>query len=412
MVNNFNILPLIPNYNKSTGEGKIVLQVNFNNSSKRERVHFPTPLTELRSKFKNGKSNNKRLNALLEEEINHLRNAINELKIKGIKITASALKEYKEGQKGLGKSLIEHIKDVKDFKLIHLKNKQPINYDTLIYNIEEFQREKKKLFNLININQDFINDLVRFFKSKNLRSTTIKLNYLNVLKSVLNQLHKDGIIDGSFKNLDFGIKVVESELPTLTDAEIEKLGRFKPKNKVDQRVRDLALIQIFTGLRISDLRSLTKDNFSEGHLRIRTKKTNAYVSIKLVDHIIPILEKYEFDPARYLNFHTHNFNRRLKRILKMLEIDRPVEHVEEINGSVVSSFKKMHEMISSHDLRRTAISVLASEGWSTKEIMYVTGHTDHRSVNRYIKVKSSVIAKKMDAYGSRYDFTSNQVETV
>jgi len=407
MISNFKISPVIPNVNKSTGVGKIVLQVDFNNSIKRERVFFSTSLLEAKDKFKNGKSKNKKINSLLADEINFLQNSINELKIKGIKITASTLKDYRESQKCLGQSLVDYIKDIKEYKLSNFKNKQPINYDTLIFNIEELQKRKKCIFNLIDINQQFLNDLVRFFKSKNLRSTTIKFNYLNVFKAVLNQLHKDGIIDGAFRKFDFGIKVVESELPTLTDEEIQKLGKYMPKNRVDQRVKDLAMIQIFTGLRISDLRSLTKENFSDGNLKIRTKKTNSYVAIKLVNHIVPILEKYDYNPAMYLNFHTHNFNYRLKKILKELEIDRSVEHVEEINGNVVSSFKKIHEVISSHDLRRTAITVLSDEGWTTKQIMAVTGHTDDRSVNRYIKVDPKVISEKMEKFGARYNFSDN-----
>lgn len=403
MTNNFNIYPTIPNYNKSTGEGKIVIQVDFN-LNKRERVSFPTNLSELKSKFKNGKSTNKKTNSLLEAEINFLRNAINELKIKGIKITPNTLKEYRESQKSLNKPLIDLIKQVKEYKLNNFKNRHPINYDSLIYNIEELERREKTVFNLNDISQKFINDLIRYFKSKNLRSTTIKLNYLNVFKSVLNQLHRDGIIDNSFKKFDFDVKLVESELPILTDEEIEKLGNYSPTNKVDQRVKDLAMIQIFTGLRISDLVSLTKNNFSNGRLKIRTKKTNTYVDIKLVDHLLPILEKYDFDPSKHLNFHTHNFNRRLKGILEQLEIDRTVEHLDEINGKVISSFKKISEVISSHALRRTAISVLSAEGWTTKEIMSVTGHKDFRSVNRYIKVDPNQIGKKMDQFASRYRF--------
>ncbi len=80
------------------------------------------------------------------------------------------------------------------------------------------------------------------------------------------------------------------------------------------------------------------------------------------------------------------FNRELKAIGKLAEIDSKISITENIGGRAIERIVKKYELITSHTARRTGATNLLSRGYSSMQIMKVTGHATEASFLKYIKV--------------------------
>ena len=79
------------------------------------------------------------------------------------------------------------------------------------------------------------------------------------------------------------------------------------------------------------------------------------------------------------------FNENLKEIGKMAGIDAPTEVVQYRGAKAEISVKPKYELIASHTVRRTGITLLLQHGIESSLVMKVSGYTDPRSFQKYIK---------------------------
>ncbi len=163
------------------------------------------------------------------------------------------------------------------------------------------------------------------------------------------------------------------------------------------KLKNIFVFGCTTGLRFSDIFLLTNKNFEsnngEWYLKIKSKKTKTYTSIKLPKYAVDIYLKYKPNNSNtfvFGNKDLSNFNRSLKRIgeiagyTEMVTISR-----EKLGKSKKVAAKKGKERfcdnMSSHMMRRTAITTLLILGMPELLVRKISGHsTGSNSFHRYV----------------------------
>lgn len=111
--------------------------------------------------------------------------------------------------------------------------------------------------------------------------------YFSIFKRILNHLYEDEIINKNPAN-DISISAQETKREFLT---LEELKKLKNTPCEDQGIRNAFLFSCHTGLRLSDIRSLTFDQINEGYLVYRQQKTNSPERVKLSKNALKIIKE-------------------------------------------------------------------------------------------------------------------------
>ncbi|VVU99599.1 site-specific integrase [Mesonia oceanica] len=175
----------------------------------------------------------------------------------------------------------------------------------------------------------------------------------------------------------------------------------------EQRIKDAFVFGCTTGLRFSDLYQLTSKNFEQQennwYIKIRSKKTKTYTSIKLPPYAISIYKKYKPDRVKQTIFKPVSlfiFNRTLKEIGKKAAFDTPIEINREKLGrlkTTTSTSLRFYDKMSSHMMRRTAITTLLILGMPEHLVRKISGHSPNSSsFNRYIQYAQVYLDKEVD----------------
>lgn len=103
------------------------------------------------------------------------------------------------------------------------------------------------------------------------------------------------------------------------EPEIRKLIEYQPNRDSIKRVKDLALCQLFTGLRYSDAIRINQSNIVNGKLAITAEKTIQNIYIPLHPALKTILEKYDYDLSPLI-ISNQKYNEHLKDLVNWLEL--------------------------------------------------------------------------------------------
>lgn len=236
----------------------------------------------------------------------------------------------------------------------------------------------------------------------------------------------------------------------LTTKELDALYNMELEG-VDDQVRDVFLLGVFSAQRISDYSHLSRNNFkvtANGTpiISLYQQKTGTYVEVPYIDkRVDEICEKYNY---QFPSIVKRDMNRRIKMILKRLA--ESVPSLMELNQTVLSCielrkeklyeemlkkvenggkldteqkkyFKKMqayaeehngsplymrdkdgnvlmhkYELIVSHTARRSALTNLYKTGmFNNREMMAISGHQSEKVFEKYIKVGVSEQADRI-----------------
>lgn len=174
-----------------------------------------------------------------------------------------------------------------------------------------------------------------------------------------------------FKRLGVGVP----EKPYLNTTEIAILEALELTG-TDEEIRDRYIVNLYTGLRISDMKNLIIDRIDGDKINFKsTQKTGAPVSIPIAAPIKKMLNKYngQFPPQH----HEVHVNRRIKVICGKAGITKPIElKVSEMNsrlkarlikegfmnGSEVTVKIPKNELITNHTARRSMTTNMLRSG--------------------------------------------------
>lgn len=177
-----------------------------------------------------------------------------------------------------------------------------------------------------------------------------------------------------------------------------------------QKLKDLFVFGCTTALRFSDLINLKPSNIEvigkNTYVYVRSQKTQIYSRIYLPQYALAILHKYRrrkttlFPPISGVNF-----NIAIKKIALLAGWTEEIIKTRNKRGQPVIIYKdadtKQHyrfcDLVSSHTMRRTAITTMLRMGLNETNVRLISGHTAHSpSFYRYVFFADSFIEEEMD----------------
>ena len=189
----------------------------------------------------------------------------------------------------------------------------------------------------------------------------------------------------------YKIKYMESKRTHLTPEELEQLESLNLKGRRTlQRTLDMFLFSCYTGLRFSDIVSITKDNF----LFIEDKVWLIYSSVKTDVHVrlplfllfdgksLPIYERYKNNPWTLFDMpvsSNSNVNKQLRRICKMANVDKKV---------------------SFHTARHTNATLLLYNGANITTVQKLLGHKSVRTTEIYSNIMDMTVVRDLSSLSS------------
>ena len=272
------------------------------------------------------------------------------------------------------------------------------SYRRAFKDIQEYQKIKKKHLTFAKIDIDFYNDFITFLKGKKYAPNTIGTRIKN-LKSFLSNAQERGlIVNEDYKKKSFMKPKEETDAVYLSETELKKIYALDLSNKPKlDRVRDLFLIGCYTGLRFSDLSTLSADNIgNDNTISIRTIKTDAEVTIPIHPIVRDILKKYEYHLPKMLS--NQKFNEYVKDVAKLAELNEPV-NIEHTKGNLrVKKALPKYELTTSHTARRSFATNAYLNDVPSISIMKITGHKTESAFMRYIKISQKDNARKLQEH--------------
>lgn len=204
---------------------------------------------------------------------------------------------------------------------------------------------------------------------------------------------------------EFSVLREESFSVVLDEEEIEKifLHDFSDNLRLSN-CRDIAIIGLWTGLRVSDFLSLPNINPESKFIEVKPKKTANTSGIKVIIPIHPQIKKILTIRGMPKMISDVKFNLYIKEVCMEVGITNKVKGSLmdlETNRKKVDFYPK-YKLISSHACRRSFATNLYKMDFPTLSIMKITGHTTERSFLKYIKVTPSEHAEKLLKHWNQY----------
>ena len=283
------------------------------------------------------------------------------------------------------------------------------DYRNTLMHLKEFDEFRGKSLSWKSADYQYYLELVEYLKTeKRLKASTID----KVIKNLKVFLSQADLMDGievcqdfkktvSGRSLFAKVDKEETDHVYLTEAEIQQITNADMPDERLGEIRDLFVIQCWTGLRISDLSRLERGNIKDGLLSITAKKTRQKVVIPVTDELQTVLNKY---PDQLPKIPTdQHFNREIKKVCKIAGInDKVMAEVKKGNLTVTAPVPK-YKVVTSHTARRSFATNLYRRGIPSTQLMFLTGHKTENAFLKYIKVSkednAKDVAKKLKRIG-------------
>lgn len=271
---------------------------------------------------------------------------------------------------------------VGDKRYMQSKSKQQ-----LVNCVEIFKDfEGKDRIKLKDIDSDIMAKFVSYLdEEKNYGKKTIPRQIGRLKFFCLRAEENNFAINKNYKEKVFFPKS-ESEVkePYLSPIEIEKIFNHDFSDDKDlEEARDRLIISVWTGLRISDfLHRLKVDNFIDGNIEIRHKKTNNFVTIPVHPNVRDILIKRGGNLPSGIIYEI-KYNIAIRKVCEEVGINELMKGGiivgEKGNKRKIIKMCKKYELVSSHIGRRSFATnhvgkvpnsvIMAIGGWKSEGIM-------------------------------------------
>ena len=268
-------------------------------------------------------------------------------------------------------------------------------YRTTLARISTLEDSLDFKFKIKDIGLDFHAKYTSYAKEQKYGNTVIEKDI-----SIISAFIKAAKIKGLETNVEVESNLFsfirDKTIDTFLDTnEIELVFNLDLSDNLElDNVRDLFIVGLWTGLRISDLKRINTFDFSTGNIRIlETEKTNVYVEIPIHENLKSILIKRNGQLPQMSDQH---FNRKVKDVCEKAGITK------EILGNLkdptinrkVKSFYPKYKLISSHTCRRSFISNHYGK-ISDKTLMSISAHKSVAQFLSYVKTSSEDQAKEL-----------------
>ncbi len=271
-------------------------------------------------------------------------------------------------------------------------------YKTTLHKLNEYEKRYMTKVKFTDLNLTFYDKFIHLLnKEQNISMGTIG-NYIKTIKTIAREAKLQGLpVHEHINHPKFFGPSSKAISIYLKDTEINTIynHNFSTNERLDN-ARDLFIIGLRTGLRVSDFLRLKQTNIKEGYFEIETKKTGQNVIIPMHPQVKATLKKRDGFPHKISD---QKFNLYIK------EISKEVGLIQKVEGSKINSETKRkvqgmypkHELVTSHICRRSFASNLYGK-LPNMVIMAITGHQTEAQFLKYIKITPKENAQKLHEY--------------
>ncbi|MBT7243594.1 MAG: tyrosine-type recombinase/integrase [Flavobacteriaceae bacterium] len=271
-------------------------------------------------------------------------------------------------------------------------------YNTTLNKLKEFEEHYKIKVKHTDLDLIFYDKFVNFLSQEQKINLGTIGNYIGTIKTIARDAKLKGLpVHEHINHPNFFVPKVTSHSIYFNDDEINKIFNhdFKGVERLEN-ARDLFIIGLRSGLRISDFLRLKETNIKDGFIKVETKKTGHTVTIPLHPQIKAILEKRGGLPR---SISDQKFNKHIKDICEDVGFKQLIKGAkinEETKRKEEGVFPKW-ELVSSHICRRSFSTNLYGK-LDNLTIMAITGHQTETQFLKYIKITDTEKAEKLKAF--------------
>lgn len=306
-------------------------------------------------------------------------------------------KKVKKEQKNMITHFKEVIQGMKDGSITTPKKKKRysestiFNYEKVILvKIENYYKEKKKPATWNSVTLDTYNDFISWCHTQNLSNNSIGayIRHWKVVGKIA--LDKGWHSNGIFTDKKFMALKEDTPAIYLDDKKIEKIYKHKRLAPLEIIARDWAVLDCYLGLRLSDLKTISKSDFQGNFFQFVNQKTGAHVAIPIHRFAKEILEKYNGLPPTMKDY---LFRNTVKDVAKAAGLKEKFIYVATVGGKVQKTVYEEWECVSPHTFRRSFITNLLKMGFPHAQVMKLAGIKHYDTLMRYFKQTNIEIAQ-------------------
>ena len=331
------------------------------------------------------------INAALSEIEYRVHDAYNFLKYHNKPLTALALRNKLYGEKDQKLRLLDF---VEDYIAIKIKGNNELaittqkNYQSTVTHLRGFLEETQKLrMKVAEVDLDFVKEFDDYLVTRSmkdgegrrgLKKNSANKYHVNLKSMLFKAVDRKMLEKNPYK--EFKFKSEPGRLTYLTSNELADLEKHDlGENPSLQRVRDIFLFSVYTGLRHSDATNLKESNIElEGTdywIAYTQQKTGNQNRIPMLKRAVEIYDKYEEERKKtgfVLPRLSHQkLNTFLKVIATMVGIKKPLSH---------------------HVARHTAATTIyMKNGISLETTGKLLGHRSIKSTEIYAKITNMML---------------------
>ena len=282
-----------------------------------------------------------------------------------------------------------------------------VKYNTTLHKLKEYEERFKIKIKFTDLDLTFYDKFVNFLSQEQKINLGTIGNYIGTIKTIARNAKLKGLpVHPDIEHPNFFVPKITSDSIYLNDTEINTIFNYNFKGVERlENTRDLFIIGLRTGLRISDFLRLKDGNIKNGYITIETQKTGQTVTIPLHPQVKAILEKRGGFPRAISD---QKFNEHVKELCKVANFTDKVQGSKmnkETKRKEEGVFEKW-ELTSSHICRRSFASNLYGK-LDNLTIMAITGHQTETQFLKYIKITSTEKADKLKEYWNKQNEENN-----
>ena len=279
-------------------------------------------------------------------------------------------------------------------------------YNSTLRLLERYQKEKKVVIQIIDINENFKNQLEKYCIENNYGQNTIS-KFFKTIKGVCNHADYNGI-ETSHQLTGFKTDQHKVEKIYLTFKDLTKIENISKNQLTDSldNAKDWLIISCYTGQRISDFMRFTDEQIrienDKPLLEFTQKKTGKNMTVPLHPKVLEILNKrkgkfpYKISDQKY-----NDFIKTVCELAEINELTKGSKLVETETDSKVYRKKtgmyKKYDLVTSHIGRRSFATNFYGK-IPTTYLIYVTGHSTETMFLNYIGKSNKDLALEITNY--------------
>lgn len=347
-------------------------------------------------------SGSDRLNIYLNKFKQKVENIVNDLLISGDEPTTNYVKSIYQSDK----TEVEKKKQYTFFEYaeIYISNNKKISsstkksYRTVLNKLKEYEKYARVKLDWSSFDMDFYYDFFEFYTGIEGLTNNGFGKVIKNIKAIMNDAISNGYNTSfGFQHKNFkairedvnNIYLNEEELQEIIDLDLSGQSNL-------EQVRDLFIFGCYTGLRYSDFSQVKPEHIQGEILRIKTQKTDEWVSIPLLPAVKNIMEKYKNRPNSLPKSCTNQtMNRHIKEIGELAKINDSELKIRNKGKARIETLFNKYELICTHTARRSFATNMFKRGIPARVIMKITGHKTEKAFSSYIKITQDENAELM-----------------